>query len=308
VPASRAAAQGDVARAEDLFREGKRLLGQKRYDDACPKFAESARLEASSGVELALGICYEGQGKTASAWGAFTRAQSLARRDGRHDRETSARQRAHALEPRLSRVTFTVPPATSALPGLEVLQDGVLVGNASWSESLVDPGPHTVEVKAPFHVTYNQSFNVSDYGARVTVTVPPLAATPAPVPVAVVAASPPRTSVWKPAGIVVGATAVAAVVVASVVGVVAIDDASDVHRACPSASCGDASAVSENQTAGHLADASTALFITGGVLAASGAVMFWLLPGRTGEGAPPPVSLALRPVIGPGSVGFAGTF
>src|SRR5580692_4091789 len=81
-----AGAQGNSAIAESLFRDGKKLLERKRYDEACPKFAESARLDPSSGVELALGLCYEGQGKTASAWGAFVNAASLARRDGRKDR------------------------------------------------------------------------------------------------------------------------------------------------------------------------------------------------------------------------------
>ena len=74
----------DKATAQALYDEGKRLMDAGQYAQACPKFAESARLDPSSGVELALGLCYEGQGKIASAWGAYVLATSLARRDSRH--------------------------------------------------------------------------------------------------------------------------------------------------------------------------------------------------------------------------------
>src|SRR5271156_4573673 len=89
-----AGAQSNSAMAESLFRDGKKLLEERRFDEACPKFKESSRLGPASGVELALGLCYEGQGKTASAWGAYVTAASLARRDGRHDRELAANKHA----------------------------------------------------------------------------------------------------------------------------------------------------------------------------------------------------------------------
>jgi tetratricopeptide (TPR) repeat protein len=113
-----AAAQSGTAIAEGLFREGKKLLDAKKFSEACPKFEESARLDPSSGVELALGICYEGLGKTASAWAAYETAVSLARRDNRKDREKAATAKAAALEPKLAHVTFQVPEPIANLPGL----------------------------------------------------------------------------------------------------------------------------------------------------------------------------------------------
>src|SRR5580698_4374486 len=126
--ATAADAQSNSAMAESLFRDGKKLLEERRFDEACPKFKESSRLDPSSGVELALGLCYEGQGKTASAWGAYVTAASLARRDGRHDRELAANKHAQALEPKLSHVTLVVAPETVAVAGLTVKQDGIVVG------------------------------------------------------------------------------------------------------------------------------------------------------------------------------------
>src|SRR5262249_389942 len=119
--AATASAQSSTsAMAENLFREGRKLLDQKNYDEACPKPAESARLEPSSGTLLALGICHEGQGKTASAWADYSAAATIAKRDKRPDREKAANNKVAALEPKLARVTISVAPETSKLSGLEV--------------------------------------------------------------------------------------------------------------------------------------------------------------------------------------------
>src|SRR5205085_209589 len=48
-----------------LFDEGRKLLEEARYDEACPKFLASARLVRSSGTLLNLADCYEHLGRTA---------------------------------------------------------------------------------------------------------------------------------------------------------------------------------------------------------------------------------------------------
>src|SRR5580704_15970278 len=87
-------AQGgeDVTTAQALFDDGKRLMQEGRYDDACPKLVESQRLDPGGGTLLAIALCHEAQGKLATAWGDFNIALSEARKDRRPDRETAATQ------------------------------------------------------------------------------------------------------------------------------------------------------------------------------------------------------------------------
>ncbi len=298
-----------AALAETLFRDGKKLLEQKRYDEACPKLAESARIEPSSGVEIALGLCYEAAGKTASAWGAFTATVSLARRDARPDREQVAATHAKALEPNIARVTFSVDKTTAALDGLELREDGVLLSSAGWADVPVDPGEHHVEVQAPGHVKYTQSFTIGRGRAAETVAIPALEPVPQP---RVVTPSPPQpvepTFPWRTIGIVSGGTGVAAVVVGSILGAMALGDVTNAQNVCPSPRCDNAAAVQQNTTAGTFADASTGLFIAGGALITAGVLAFVLGPPGQSTAPQRPTASYGEPVVSPGWVGWRGTF
>ncbi len=304
--ASAAGAQSNAAIAESLFREGKKLLEERHFDEACPKFRESARLDPSSGVELALGLCYEGQGKTASAWGAYVTAASLARRDARHDRELAANKHASALEPKLPHVTLVVAPETVAVAGLVVKQDAISVGSEAWKGSPVDPGTHTLEVTAPGRKSYTTTFEVAP-AEQATVKIPALESLP-PAPTLLTVAPPSTSShLGQQAGFVVGGVGVATLVVGVVLGIVALHDASGAHAACPTASCNSAKGVSENGTAGTTADWSTAMFVAGGVAVAAGGALV-LFTGRSRESAPAPAAASVTPVLGPGFAGLSGRF
>jgi hypothetical protein len=298
-----AASADSDATAELLFRDGKRLMAEKRFAEACPKFAESARLSPSSGVELALGLCYEAEGKSASAWGAFTAAVPLARRDARKDRERVATTHAEALEPKLARVTFEVDSATAAIPGFELREDGLTLGSAAWAGAPVDPGEHRVEAIAPGYVTFATSFTSTDDG-RATVSIPALIVAPP-----LVASSPRGTFPWKPVGVASASAGLASLIAGAIVGEVALGKVKDAQRLCPRSPCDNTAAVSENDAAGTLADASTGLFVVGGVLAAAGTLTFLLAPGGR-EGVPQPATKTSygEPVVAPGFLGWKGSF
>ena len=68
-PAVSAAEPGadPVTMAEALFQQGKQLLERGDAHAACPKLAESLRLDRATGTLLALAMCHEVEGRLASA-------------------------------------------------------------------------------------------------------------------------------------------------------------------------------------------------------------------------------------------------
>jgi hypothetical protein len=146
--------------AETLFEEGRTLMQQQRYADACSKFEASQALDAGIGTLLHLGDCYERLGKTASAWATFKEAASLSRVRGQEERERIAATRASALEQHLNHLTIRVPEAHRLL-GLEIRIDGNPIPRATWESAIpVDPGSVSVEASAPKRVPFNTRIDI----------------------------------------------------------------------------------------------------------------------------------------------------
>jgi serine/threonine-protein kinase len=169
-----AAGAADQAAAEALFNEAKKLVAAGDFEHACPKFAESNRLDPGSGTLLNLGACYEQTGKLASAWGAFNEAAVTARNAGDSSRQAEATRRAEALLPRLTKLTITVPP-TARVPGIELRRDGEVVGEGQWGSPIpADAGQHKIEVSAPGHRAWSTVVRLDSPGTTSSVDVPVL--------------------------------------------------------------------------------------------------------------------------------------
>ncbi len=188
---ARADHQSDSVAARALFQDARKLVGQGKYNLACPKFEESLNLDPGIGTMFNLADCYEHVGRTASAWSRYLDAATTAKNAGQPEREAVAHKRAAALEPHLSRLTVTVPAPDA---GLEVHDGDRAVAAGLFGEAVpVDPGPHTIEATAPGKKHWQSTIQVGADGAAVTVTVPALTDDPdakKPVPPAEVAASP----------------------------------------------------------------------------------------------------------------------
>src|SRR5450432_3316906 len=84
--------------AEALFEEGRQLMDQKKYEEACKKLEGSQKLDPGAGTLLNLAACYEQNGQTASAW--VTYKDAAAASAGRHpDWMQQANAKAAELEP-----------------------------------------------------------------------------------------------------------------------------------------------------------------------------------------------------------------
>jgi len=265
--------------AEELFRQGRELIEQKRYAEACEKLEASQKLDSAVGTLFSLGECYEAQGRDASAWFAFRGAAALATARGDH-RRVGAQMKADALEPELAHVVIHVSDRRG---DVRVSIDGGPIAAAALDSPLpVDPGPHKVEAHGL--QSYEVTVQVSTNGVTKEVSIPSL-----------VPAAPP--SAWRPAppwrravglGLVGVGSGVA--VVGGVLGLQAIVKARDVRAACGDGStCSDASAVHESGQGGTYADLSTVLVPVGLVAAAAGLVVVATTHG------------SFEPVVGPAS-------
>lgn len=176
VASSNALAQADTraAVAEGLYRQARDLMAAGKYDEACPKFAESQRLDPATGTLLNLAACHERQGKLATAWIEYSDAIAAARRDQREDRVEYARQRTIELEPKLSRLTLLL--ATGAdLPGLTLELDNAMIGRAVVGAAMpIDPGTHTIRASAPGKKPWAQTIEIGALADHQTLTIPSL--------------------------------------------------------------------------------------------------------------------------------------
>ena len=291
IAAAGVAQAGDAAAAEALFVEAKKLAAHGKYAEACPKFAESNRLDRGAGTLIHLGDCYEKNKQTASAWATYKEAASAAQALNRKDWEKLASQRASALEAQLARLPIKVAPANEKDgPGkTEVTRDGTSVSAASWGvPTPVDIGAHTVEASAAGHKPFKTSVTVAKDGEAIEVTVPKLEAeAPVAPPPPPVTADEPSAASTKSAdgssqrtlGFIVGGVGVAGVAVGAVTGLMAIGKANDAKTSCPDdGRCASQAAVDASDSAKTLGLVSTIGFIAGAVGIGAGSVLVFTAP------------------------------
>lgn len=134
-------ARAEDTQAERLYQEGRRAAQAKDWATACRKLKESHDREPAPGTLLNLADCEENRGKLLDALGHFESAARLG--PAGKERALYARERASAVEKRLSRLTIQLLP--TAAVGWTVECDGLPVDAARLgTPMLLDPGEHTV--------------------------------------------------------------------------------------------------------------------------------------------------------------------
>jgi hypothetical protein len=300
---------GDAAVAEALFAEGKKLMDEGKYAEACPKLAESQRLDPGTGTLLNLATCYEDAGQVASAWSTWLYAASSARTAGQADREALARERASALEAKLGRLTIVVP-ADQRPEGLAVQRDGIDLSATTWGTALpTDAGEHRIIAKAPGYEPYEGTAIVQD-GQTTEITIPALVPLPEPPPTATVATpaatpaepAPPKNT--KPLGFVLGGVGLVGLGVGSVFGILAIDMNNQSKANCGTINVNqcDATGVAQRNDALTYGNISTVAFIAGAAFTAVG-VYFVVRSPKKGT-----TAAALEPTFGGARLVLSGAF
>jgi len=317
VPGLARAAGTDAAAAEVLFRDGKQLMANGDFNHACPKLAESYRLDPATGALLATALCYERAGKLATAWATYTQAASRAKAEGSPDREQSARSKANELEAKLDKLVVNV--AAGNPPEILVTRDGVTIGEAEWGVAIpVDAGTHVVEATAAGKTSFRTE--VTARGTSTSrVTVPVLAdAAPGATAAAPDSESPPPPAreepakdgapFWTPLRIA-GATTAGLGLVAVGVGTVfgfralSLNSDSNAHGHCDENDHCDPTGVELRNDARDAGTISTIAMASGAVLLAGGITLF-----AVGAPSSQNASISIRPSLAGGSVALGGRF
>lgn len=313
-----------AAHADALFREGRTLLDAKRYDEACPKLAESQKQEPGAGTLLALALCHEGQGKTATAWSELNEAAALGKRVGRNDLASAAQKRAAAMEPLLSRIVVRVPRGDDAT--YDVKCDGDAIDAKQLGTPIpVDPGEHRVEVSAKSKVARSYVVRLTGAGAIEIVVDKlddaPLAAAPivtksSPAKIDLVTAPPApgeesKGGAQRTIGLVVVGLGVAGIGAGAYFGGRALSQSAEGRRSCTSAPC-----PPESNDANERAKSSFAMTVvsvaagTGAI--ALGTVIYLMAPSAPKRAAAPSTRMTARlaPEVGPtqATLGVIGSF
>jgi hypothetical protein len=295
--ASSSAHAGDPAAAREQVKLGYQLAQDGKCDEAIPHFLESLRLDAKAITLINLASCEEKTSRLADALGHWVDARARAQAEGNAAIEAEAEKKAKALEPRLPKLTVVLPGA----PGdAEVVRDGVVLGSASMGVPLpVNPGAHTLVVRAKDHEDTSQSITIAEGeskrvelklgGAKKEVAAGPVAPAPEREP-----------SGTSPLVYVGFGTAIAGVAVGAITGVLAFGKAGTAKDECPhtnDCSVAGTEAVDSGRTLGTI---STIGFIVGGVGAVVG--IYGLVWGK------PQASTSVAVSVGPMGGGFRGTF
>jgi hypothetical protein len=309
--ASGARAQGGKnPKADALFKEGRAAIKAGDYATACPKFAESERLEPAPGTMFELADCEEHFGKLVSSWEHYNVAASGFRLDD--PRRKIASDRGAALEPRLAHLTLRL--ASTAPAGTTVRENDTVVDPASMGQpALADPGALRIVVSAAGRTDRTYTITLKQGEAQTldldVGPVPAPVAAPqstAPATHATTNQSPPATSNGgRTLGFVLGGVGVASLAVGAVTGLMALSDASTVKDHCDANLACDQQGVDAASSGQTLATVSTITVIAGAALTAAG--LYLVL---TSKAKPESPRAAMVPFATPngGGAALAGSF
>lgn len=271
----------DKALAEALFRDGKKLMDEGQVADACPKFAESQRIDPKPGTLLNLAVCHEQEGKTASAWAELTEVVSVSTAMGQEERAEFAKTRALKLEGRLSRLLLEV---TTAVPEMRIkLNQRTLSAAAVGSSIPVDPGDYTIEVTAPGKKAWSERLTIEAGPSTKKLVIPvladaakgpsePVPVTPAPDRGAAQGGGVGDLLTLRTAGFIAGGLGVVGLGIGTVFGVRTFAKAREVEANCDGSVC-NPTGLAVNDEAYTSATVSTVAFGAGLALLGAGAVL-----------------------------------
>jgi tetratricopeptide (TPR) repeat protein len=133
---------GNKEKADSLFKQGKKLMAEKKYSEGCPLLEQSMKLDPAIGTSLNIGKCYEEWGRIGKALLAYQTALKMAK-DDKDKRVPQIQELVDGLDSQVPRLTIKIPKDASQ-DGVKVTLDGEPVTSFG-TALIVDPGPKTIE-------------------------------------------------------------------------------------------------------------------------------------------------------------------
>lgn len=278
------------AAAMALFREGRQLVSEGKWEPGCERIAESFQRYAAASTLLNLARCDEHFGRVATAWSRYQRAAGLAPTEARPrlDLVPIAEEGMTRLAPRVPYVRVDVTPEPD---GLRVRISGKEFPRRH--ELPMDPGSYEAEIGAPGFQRELRKLEVHE-GEHVTlsITLQPEQSVPVVLPETKAPAPAPKPGRNLAGPLVLGGASVLAAGAFGYFWFSAVDDAKTLRDTCaPRCSQADTSDIDRQILYSHIA-----LGVAGA--SAAGALLWLLLDKGHAE---PNVSVAV------GQDGFGGT-
>lgn len=278
-----------LAHADDasqrLFEEGNALAAKGNYEEACPKLAESLRLEPAVGTQFNLANCYEHLGRMATAHALYLDVIRIAHSAGKFPREEAAKARAEAIAPKVPHLKLR---SSAKAPGYTLKLDGKELTREQWSDIALDAGAHVVLATAPNRVDETRSVSLAE-GQRAELEMPDLV-DPNPVPAGPStrdrspAAPPPRSAARRIGTPVAEGIALAGILTGAIAGGIALSKKGDANQLCPESTyhfrCPTADGADAWTSAHTAGNVSTIGFAIGGVALATAIVLWVTAPSR----------------------------
>ena len=269
-----ARADGELA-AEATFAEGRALMKEGRYPEACAKFEISLKLDRAAGTEVNLAECYLKLGKTASAWLRYRDGAAIAEQAGAKERAAEARDRAAKLEPSLCKLVVRIEGVVAS--SAYITNDGERLDPVLWGVAVpVDPGAHSIEewVTNSGHVARSVTIAAAQEGVACPTAEVVLPAIAAP-PIIVEPPPKPRGGTQRVAGAVLFGAGIVAAGVGAGFGVAALSTKNGAD--CDAIACSSIGRA-DLASAGRSADVATAEIVSGAILVVTGAAIYLTAP------------------------------
>jgi hypothetical protein len=297
----------ELARARQVFGEGKQLEGKGAWAEALEKFKDVAAVKMTPQVRYHIALCEENLGRLVSAMKGFELATEEAKVAGAAAIEVTNAAPAHseALRARVAKLHVTVKG--KVIGSKIVLDDVTLPASAIGADVPVDPGSHVIEVRDESgKSTFRKEVTLAEKGSE-TVEVPVSdgeVAKPPPTATAEPVAPPSRAPAFA-----VGAVGIASLAASGIFLGLRQNTIAEIEMTCrPGTIKGCSKSLEATADQGRLYQTLAGVFLGVGVagLGTAGALWFVLAPKKP---APPPPAKASVQVLpmGPG-LQVVGTF